>query len=252
MRECDDEGPDYSAAQAVEAANEGGRQTSKADAGAFRAEKSAAAIEYTGEGGSEGRDHPGEREHEIDVDAALAGEQRIFRGAAKLHAEPGEAKEQIETDEEGDRQEHARNVHVGERRAAREPDRGRDADVDRHPRRAPDDNDGRLEHDGESDRDENGDIEGFAYQPAHHRHVDCAAHDDGEYDRSEDRQHERIVLDHQARAVEDEAADDRELAMGEIHHAARLVKDDDPCREQRIGTGQDQNSRGKFHSARLS
>ena len=66
------------------------------------------------------------------------------------------------------------------------------------------------------------------------------------------RAEERRAPDEYARvirpaAVEDVAADDGDLAMGEIHHAARLVENDNACCEQRVGAGQDDDGCSEFH-----
>ena len=45
-------------------------------------------VHHTNTGSSRpDRNDPGERQHQIDVHTALAGEQRIFRRATKLHTE---------------------------------------------------------------------------------------------------------------------------------------------------------------------
>ena len=51
----------------------------------------------------------------------------------------------------------------------------------------------------------------------------------------------------QAGAVEHVAADDGELAMGEVHHPPGLVQDDDAGGEQGISAGQNDDRRRKFH-----
>ena len=65
-------------------------------------------------------------------------------------------------------------------------------------------------------------------------------------DRAENGEPQRAAS-HQAAGVEHIAADDREFAMREVHHAAGFVENDDAGSEQRVGAGQDDDGRNEFH-----
>ena len=95
LRKRDDEGADHGAAQAIKPANQGRGKSRKPDGHARGAEKRTSAVEHTGQRRRQYRDDPGKRQHEIDVHAALAGKQRIFRRATKLHAEPREGEKEV-------------------------------------------------------------------------------------------------------------------------------------------------------------
>ena len=127
----------------------------------------------------------------------------------------------------------------------------RDADIDGDALGTPDHDDRRFQHDADADRDQDRHIERLADHATHQRRVNESTHDDREHCGAEDGEPKRAVR-HQAAAVKHVTADDRQLAMREVHHSPGLVKNGNAGGEQRICTGQDDDGGDEFHRPGLS